>query len=109
MNGCKLFFSLEVKTVKDAEDSEKNKTDSDHVDIKDDGKTQFITSGTDFVKLNRFHVDLSKLNNLSILFLFLIKSVLQKTLEKQQIVFNVILNLRLLILFINLIQILKNT
>ena len=65
INGCKLFFSLEVKTVKDAEDSEKNKTDSDHVDIKDDGKTQFITSETDFMKLNRFHVDLSKLNNLS--------------------------------------------
>lgn len=64
-NGCKVFVKIEGSVVKESEENDKNKNDSDHVEIKDDGKTQFIYKGSRFVKLNKFHVDLENVENLS--------------------------------------------
>lgn len=63
ISGCRFLAALGIAALEAAAESDKNKTDSDHIDLTDDDSVQSFSSGTTFEKLKKFHGNLSNITS----------------------------------------------
>lgn len=67
-SGCKFMALLAIAALAGVDGTTTTKTDSDHIDRNDDGSSQSFASTSSFVKLSKFHGNLSKVSSTKKLF-----------------------------------------